>query len=124
MTNNNGEKGEPWGVPTETGENVLGEPWNKRRHDRWDKKDQIHATRYPGVPFEERTDVKIEESTLSKPPLISRKRKEALSPGRWRIRTWYTRERQASNEYRAGSEPHRFRCISSRALDSSASLYA
>ena len=100
--------GEPWGVPTETGENVLGEPWKRRRHDRWDKKDRIHATRYPGVPFEERNDVKIEESTLSKPPLISRERQEALSPGHWRVRTVSTRERQASNEDKAGNEPHWF----------------
>jgi len=81
MTNNNGETREPWGVPTETGENVLGEPWKSRWHDHWDRKDGIHTTRYPGVPFEERKDVRIEESTSSKPPLMSRKREETLSPG-------------------------------------------
>jgi len=26
MTNSSGDTGEPWGVPTETGANILGEP--------------------------------------------------------------------------------------------------
>ena len=36
---NKGETGDPCGVPTETGEKILGEPWNRRRHDLPVKKD-------------------------------------------------------------------------------------
>ena len=45
ITNNRGEIGEPCGVPTETGEKTLGEPWKRRRQDRPERKDLIQATR-------------------------------------------------------------------------------
>ena len=38
MTNRRGEMGEPWGVPTATGENFLGEPWNRSRDFRLERK--------------------------------------------------------------------------------------
>ena len=74
--------------------------------------------------MERRKEVKMEVSTLSKPPLISRKREEALSPGHWRVLTVSTKERQASKEDKAGREPHWLRWISPRVLASSARRYA
>jgi len=56
--------------------------------------------------LEERKKVKIEVSIFSKPPLMSRKRDEALSPGHWRVLTVSTKERQASKEDKAAREPH------------------
>jgi len=46
------------------------------------------------------------ESTLSKPPLISRKSEETLRPGRWSVQTVSVRAEQASNKDREGSDPH------------------
>ena len=36
--------GEPWGVPTETGEGRLGEPWNIRVQVLSDKKEETQST--------------------------------------------------------------------------------
>ena len=53
-----------------------------------------------------REALRVEGLTLSKPPLISRKKVETLSLGLYRILTSCARERQASEVRRPGSEPH------------------
>jgi len=44
MTNSRGEIGEPCGVPTWTGENVLGDPWNNKRQVLRERKEPIQDT--------------------------------------------------------------------------------
>ena len=44
-----GEMGDPWGVPTETGEGRLGEPWNTRVHVLSDRKEETQSTMYEGM---------------------------------------------------------------------------
>ena len=39
-----GEIGDPWGVPTETGEERLGDPWNNRVHVLSDSKEETQST--------------------------------------------------------------------------------
>jgi len=39
-----GEIGDPWGVPTETGERRFGEPWKTRVHDLSDRKEETQST--------------------------------------------------------------------------------
>jgi len=39
-----GEIGEPWGVPTETREEMLGEPWNTRVHVLSETKEDTQST--------------------------------------------------------------------------------
>jgi len=39
-----GEIGDPWGVPTETGEKMLGEPWNPRVQVLSDRKEATQST--------------------------------------------------------------------------------
>jgi len=41
MTNKIGETGDPWGVPTETGVNTLGDPWYRSQDDLPDRKDLV-----------------------------------------------------------------------------------
>jgi len=38
------EIGDPWGVPTETGEEMLGEPWNTRVHVLSERKEDTQST--------------------------------------------------------------------------------
>jgi len=40
-----GEIGDPWGVPSETGEKMLGEPWKTRVQVLSDKKKETQSTR-------------------------------------------------------------------------------
>jgi len=44
MMNSRGDIEEPCGVPTWTGEKVLGDPWNNRRQVRWERKEPIQDT--------------------------------------------------------------------------------
>ena len=87
MTNNNGEMGEPCGVPTATGENLFRELWKRRRHLRLVRKLPTHEMMYVWVPLALGAEVSWAESTLSKPPLMSRKREETLRSSRWNRRT-------------------------------------
>jgi len=75
--------GEPWGVPTATGENILGEPWKSSLHMRLVRKLPTHAVRYLWAPLAQSADVSWLGSTLSKPPLMSRKRDDTLEPSLW-----------------------------------------
>src|ERR1700743_2775231 len=105
MTKSRGEMGEPWGVPTATGAKVLGEPWKRRRHCLLVRKLPIQEVRYLWAPLALRAEVSCEGSTLSKPPLMSRKREEDLRPRRWKTRTSWEREAVASKVERPASHP-------------------
>jgi len=64
--------GEPWGVSTATGENILGDPW-KRSLQMWlVRKLPTDAVRYLWAPLAHSADVSWPGWTLSKPPLMSR----------------------------------------------------
>jgi len=78
MTKRRGEMGEPWGVPTATGENILGEPWKSSLHMQWVRKLPTHAVRYLWAPLARSADMSWARSTLSKLPLMSRKGDETL----------------------------------------------
>jgi len=39
-----GEMGDPWGVPTETGEEMLGEPWKTRVQVLSERKEDTQST--------------------------------------------------------------------------------
>ena len=104
MTKSSGEMGEPWGVPTVTGANVLDEPWKRRRHCLPVRKLPIHEVMYLWAPLALRADVSWGGSTLSKPPLVSRKREEDLRPVRWKTRTSWEREAVASKVDRPESD--------------------
>ena len=97
--------GEPWGVPTATGENFLGEPWNKSRHFRLVRKLPTQATMYLCTPLALSAAVSCEGSTLSKPPLMSRKREETFRSRRWRRQTSWVRVAVASKVERPRREP-------------------
>jgi len=43
--------GVPWGVPTATGKNVLGDPWKRSLHMRLVRKLPTHAVRYLWAPL-------------------------------------------------------------------------
>src|ERR1700761_6225867 len=105
MTKSSGEMGEPWGVPTDTGAKVLGEPWKRRRHCLLVRKLPIQEVRYLWAPFALRAEVSWEGSTLSKPPFMSRKSEEDLRPRRWKTRTSWVREAVASKVERPASDP-------------------
>jgi len=87
MTNNSGETGEPWGVPTETGANILGEPWYRRRHVLSDRKDLVHDTKYGLTPLALSMPQREEVLTLSKPLLMSRTSVETFLWAIWSERT-------------------------------------
>jgi len=105
MTKRSGEMGEPWGVPTETGENNLGEAWNSSRHMRLVRKLPTHAVRYLWAPFPRSADVSWPGSTLSNPPFMSRKIDETLEPTLWRRPTSWVRVNMASKVERPGRDP-------------------
>ena len=83
----------------------MGEPWNRRRHCLPERKLPIHAIKYLWAPLALRNDVSWAGSTLSKPPLISRKSEEVLRPRRWKRRTSWEREAVTSKVDRPASEP-------------------
>ena len=78
-TNRRGDMGDPWGVPTATFLKEFGAPWKRRRHDLSVRKVLIYAIIYGESPFSLSIPVRRAGLTLSKPPLMSKKREEALS---------------------------------------------
>ena len=105
MTKSSREMGEPWGVPTDTGAKVLGEPWKRRQHCLLVSKLPIQEVRYLWAPLALGDDVSWAGSMLSKPPLMSRKRKEDLRPKRWKTRTSWEREAVALKVDKPAREP-------------------
>jgi len=98
--------GDPCGVPTETGDRRLGEPWKSRVDDLSHRKDKTQSTILVGVFLARRAALRVVALTLSKPALISRKRVETLSLGLRRVQTSSARERQASEVLRPGTQRH------------------
>jgi len=102
--------GDPWGVPTETGEEMFGEPWKTRVHVLSERKEDTQSTMYEGT-WEVRSLARMVEAlTLSKPALMSRKRVETSSLGLWSVLISCVSERQASVELSPGRDPHWFGC--------------
>jgi len=95
-------------VPTDTGEEILGEPWNTRVQVLSDRKEDTQSTMYEGTLEARSLALRMEVLTLSKPALMSRKRVETSSLGLWRVLTSCRRVRQASDELSPGREPHWF----------------
>jgi len=91
-----GEMGDPWGVPTGTGEERLGEPGNTRVHVLSDRKEDTQSTTWEGMWEARSLALRVEALTLSKPALMSRKRVETFSLGLWRVFIACVRARQAS----------------------------
>jgi len=106
MTNKSGEKGEPWGVPTATWANTLGDPWWRSRHDLPDRKDFVQDIRYGLTPLALSIPQRVEGRTLSKPSFMSRKSVETFFPAIWRVFTSWVRVVTASEAERPASEPH------------------
>ena len=106
MTNKSGETGEPWGVPTDTGGNTLGDPWYRSWQDLPDSKDLVQDTRYGLTPLALSMPQRVEGLTLLKPPLMSRKSVETFLPAIWRVFTSWVRMVTASEADRPASEPH------------------
>jgi len=97
--------GDPCGVPTETGEERLGEPWKTRVQVLSDRKEDTQSTIYKGTWEARSLGQRVEALTLSKPALMSRKRIETLSLDLSRVVISCMRERQASEDLSAGKEP-------------------
>jgi len=95
-------------VPTETGEERLGEPWNTRVQVLSDRKEDTKLTIEEGTREARSLALRVEALTLSKPALMSRKRVETSSLGLWRVFISCVRARQASAELSPGREPHWF----------------
>jgi len=93
-------------VPTATGANTLGEPWYRRRHVLPVRKDLVQETRYGLTAFALSILHRVEEFTLSNPPLISRKSVETFLPAIWRVLTSWLSVVTASEVDRPASEPH------------------
>jgi len=102
-------------VPTETGEERLGDPWNSRVQVLSDRKEETQSTMSEGTWKAKSHPLRVEALTLSKPASISRKRVETFNQGLWRVLTSCVRVRQASEELSRGREPHWFQW--SRPLD-------
>src|ERR1700712_1088515 len=83
ITNSRGEMGEPWGVPARTSAKASGAPWKSRRQVLPVRKDRTQEMMYLGACLRESMPAKVGASTLSKPPLISRKRVETASLALW-----------------------------------------
>jgi len=99
---------DPWGVPTDTGEEMLGDPWKTRVQVLSERKEDTQSTMYEGTPEAKSLALRVEALTLSKPALMSRNRVETSSLGLWRVFTSCMRVRQASEELSPGMEPHWF----------------
>ena len=104
--NRRGEIGDPYRVPTETGEQMLGDPWKSRVQVLSDKKEETQSTIKGGIRAARSLALRVEALTLSKPALMSRKRVETLSLGLWRVLMAGVRARHESEELRPGREPH------------------
>ena len=99
---------DPWGVPTETREERLGEPWNTRVQVLSDRKEDTQWTIEEGMREARSLALRVEALTLSKPALMSRKRVETFSLGLWRVFISCVRARQASAALSPGREPYWF----------------
>jgi len=106
MTNRSGETGEPWGMPTATGANTLGDPSYKSRHVLQDRKDLVQDTRYGLTPLALSMPQRVEGLTLSKLPFMLRKSVETFLPAIRRVFTSGVRGVTASEAERPASEPH------------------
>jgi len=104
--NSRGEIGEPLGVPTETGEGRLGEPWKTRMQVLSDRKEDTQSTMYEGTWEARSLALTVAGLTLSKPALMSRKRVETFSLGLWRVIISFVRAREGLEELGPGREPH------------------
>ena len=102
--------GDPFGVPTETGEERLGEPWKTRVHVLAERKEETQWTMYEGTWEARSLARRVEGLTLSKPALMSKKRVETSSLGLWSVLISCKSARQASAELSPGREPHWFGC--------------
>jgi len=103
-----GDIGDPWGVPTETGERMLGESWKTSVQVLANKKAETQATMWEGTREARSLALRVETSTLSKPLLISRKRVETFNQGLRRVLTSWVRVRQALEELSPWREPYWF----------------
>lgn len=93
--NNNGEMGEPYGVPMATHVKSSGALWNLRWHALLDKQDLIHDTMYGETPLSLKRPVSRPGLMLSKPPLMSRKSEDAFSLSLWAIVTSWDKKTAA-----------------------------
>ena len=81
MRKRSGDKGEPWGVPTETGADTPGAPWKRSVHFLPVRKEETQLTMYEGMHLERRRDRSLDALTLSKPAFMSRKRVDTFRRG-------------------------------------------
>jgi len=101
-----GEIGDPWGVPTETGEESLREPWTNSVQVLSDRKEDTQSTIYEGRREASSLALRVEALKLSKLALMSKKRVETSSLALWRVFISGVRARQASEELSPSREPH------------------
>jgi len=97
-------------VPTETGEERLGEPWKTRVQVLSERKEDTQSTMYEGTWEASSLARRVEALPLSKPALMSRKRVETSSLGLWSVLISCVSARQASVELSPGRDPHWFGC--------------
>jgi len=102
--------GDPWGVPTETGEERLGDPWRTRVHVLSERKEDTQSTMYEGTWVARSLARRVEVLTLSKPALMSRKRVETSILVLWSVFILCVSVRQASVELSPGRNLHWFGC--------------
>jgi len=98
--------GDPWGVPTETGDERLGEPWKTKVLLLSDRREETQSTIEEGTWEARSLPLRVEALTLSKPALISRKRVETFNPGLWRVFISCMGVRQVAEELSPGRDPH------------------
>jgi len=97
--------GEPWGVPTETGANTLGDPWYRSRNDLPDRKELDQDTTYGLTPLALSMPQRLAGLTLSKPPFMSTNSVETFLPAIWGVFIWLVRVVTASKAERPANEP-------------------
>ena len=81
MRKRRGDRGEPWGVPTETGADMPGAPWKTSVHVLPVRKEETQSTMYEGMFLESRRARSLDALTLSKPAFMSRKRVDTFKRG-------------------------------------------
>jgi len=92
-------------VPTETGEEMWGEPWNTRVQVLSERKEDTQSPIYEGTREAKSLALRVEALTLSKQALMSKNRVETSSLALWRVFISCKRVRQASEELSPGKEP-------------------
>ena len=100
------ETGEPWGVPTDTWANTLGDAWYKSRYDLLDRNDFVQDTRYGLTPLALSRPQRVAAFKFSKLPFMSRKSAETFLPAICGVFTSWVRVVTASEADRPASEPH------------------